>query len=96
MRGPEQYKVGLDPKPATDSLPLKSCIEWKPWPAALKPPGAGHEPRTMRLVGPRRRPSSESPSWDDGSLACSVASISEFFRPVSVGLFHKAIRAAVR
>jgi hypothetical protein len=43
----------------------------------------------MRLFG-------RSPNLDDAALACHAASITEFFRLVSVGPFHKAVCTAIR
>ena len=60
-----------------------------------EPARAGHELRTMRLLGRRRHPLTESRSRDDATLACSGASITEPLRLVSVGPFLKAFGTAI-
>jgi hypothetical protein len=50
----------------------------------------------MRRFGWRRRSLSESSSFDDATLTCSVASINELFPLASVGPFHKAVSTAFR
>ena len=55
----------------------------------------GRELRTMRLLGRRRHPLSESRSRDDATLACSGASITQPLRLVSAGPFHKAFSTAI-
>src|SRR6266478_4124222 len=60
-----------------------------------EPARPGHELRTMRLLGRRRHPLSESRSRDDATLAGSGASITEPLRLVSVGPFHKPFSTAI-
>jgi hypothetical protein len=50
----------------------------------------------MRLFDRRRCSLSESPSCDAVNLACSVESITDFFRLESTGSLHKAVGTAIR
>ncbi len=56
---------------------------------------AGHEPRTMRLLGRRRHLLIEIRSRDDAALVRSGASTTELLRLVNVGPFPKAFGTAI-
>jgi hypothetical protein len=56
---------------------------------------AGHEPRTMRLLGRRRHLLIEIRSRDDATLVRSGASTTELLRLVNVGPFFKAFGTAI-
>jgi len=88
--GTEQ--VGLDPKPAADFAAAKivSRVETLAGRVFLERTCAGHEPRTMRLLGRRRHLLIEIRSRDDATLARSGASTTELLRLVNVGPFLKA------
>jgi hypothetical protein len=73
-----------DWKPGTDTI-----ADVRP---GSEPTCAGHEPRTMRLFGRRRRPLSESPSCHDSTLACSVASIGKGTVPIAFHYFFYSIK----
>ncbi len=93
----ERKQVGLDPKPAADFAAAKivSRVETLANRVFLERTCAGHEPRTMRLLGWRHHLLIEIRSRDDATRARSGESTTELLRLANVGPFLKAFGTAI-
>ena len=90
-------QVGLDPKTTADfpAAKIVSRVEILASGVFLERTCAGHEPRTMRLLGRRRHLLIEIRSRDDATLVRCGASTTELLRLVNVGPFFKAFGTAI-